>query len=199
MNYLAHIYLSGNNQKLQLGNFMGDFVKGRSYEDYPEPFKTGILMHREIDNFTDNHPVFCETVSVLRPTFKRYSGIMADMYYDYCLASNFDKYSPDTSLDSIARGFYTASILNYNHLPENIKSFIFHFISTNRLKKYSTLDGLEDSLRIMSEKKSSAINPTLSIEFLKDNETVIRNQFDEFMPDVINFAKDYIVDNPIQE
>ena len=30
MNYLAHIFLSGSNRKVQLGNFVGDAVKGSS-------------------------------------------------------------------------------------------------------------------------------------------------------------------------
>lgn len=195
MNYLAHIYLSGSDRELQLGNFLGDFVKGKAYEKYPEPLKTGILLHREIDSFTDSHPIFCETVDILRPTFSRYSGIMADLYYDYCLATDFEKYSPNKSLDNVARNFYITTIINYRNLPDRVKSFIFHFISTNRLKKYSTMEGLEDSLRIMSEKKSSAINPKLSIEFLKDNETIIRDKFNAFMPKVINFADSYITAN----
>lgn len=195
MNYLAHIYLSGNDRKLQLGNFIGDFVKGRRYEEYPERIRNGILLHREIDTFTDSHAVFCETVSLLRPTFGRYSGIMADMYFDYCLATDFAKYSPSRSLDNLAIGFYYTSIFNYRNLPEKVKSFIFHFIATNRLKKYATVGGLENSLRIMSEKKSNAINPELSIEFLKDNETIIRKRFNEFMPEVIYFAEEYITAN----
>ena len=167
---------------------MGDFVKGRQYEDYPKIIQSGILLHREIDSFTDSHPIFVETVSLLRPTFARYSGIMADMFFDYCLASRFDKYSPNQTLNSFSRRFNANCIINYRLLPENIKSFIFHFISTNRLQRYASMDGLEESLRIMSIKKSSAINPELSINFLKKNENEIMALFDEFMPDVIKFS-----------
>lgn len=197
MNYLAHIFLSGENSSLRLGNFIGDFVKGRKYEDYPEQMKAGIIMHRQIDSFTDSHPICCDTVALLRPTFGRYSGIMADMYFDYCLASDFKRYSPNKSLDRLAREFYLASVINYRVLPERVKGFIFHFICTNRLKKYSSLEGLEDSLRIMSEKKSSAINPELSIEFLKDNERVIRSYFNDFMPEAISFAESYIKESSL--
>ena len=58
MNYLAHIYLSGANRKVAVGNFIGDFVKGNSYDIYPLSFQKGILLHREIDHFTDTHPIF---------------------------------------------------------------------------------------------------------------------------------------------
>lgn len=171
---------------------MGDFVKGRQHEEYPHIIQAGILLHREIDSFTDNHPIFSEATELLRPTFARYSAIMVDMYFDYCLASDFERYSVNKSLDSFSRNFNSTCIINYKLLPENIKSFIFHFISTNRLAKYASMQGLEDSLRIMSVKKSSAIQPELSIEFLKNNETQIRELFNDFMPQVIKFSDEYI-------
>ena len=31
MNYLAHIFLSGSNRKVQLGNFVGDAVKANFF------------------------------------------------------------------------------------------------------------------------------------------------------------------------
>ncbi len=142
-------------------------------------------MHRQIDHFTDTHPIFKETVQLLRPTFGRYSGIMADMYYDYLLASDFERYSNGQSLDRFAKNFYVSALFYYRWLPKRVKGFIFHFIKTNRLKKYSTFEGLQQSLTIMSLHKSSAINPTLSIEFLAANEAQLRDQFDQFMKEAI--------------
>ncbi len=189
MNYLAHILLSGTDRQLQVGNFIGDFVKGRQYENYPQRIKEGILLHREIDTFTDGHPVFLETVDHLRPAFDRYSGIMADMFYDYLLASDFRKYS-DRSLGVFAQNFYFSALLNYRWLPKQVQGFIFHFITTNRLKKYASFEGLHSSLSIMERYKSSAIKPALSIYFLNKNEAVLRRQFDEFMPDLIRFVNE---------
>lgn len=183
MNYLAHIYFSGTNRKVAVGNFIGDFVKGRRYEKYPSSFKKGILLHREIDHFTDNHPIFRETLDLLRPTFGRYSGIMADMYYDYLLASDFERYSNGKSLASFSYNFHLSLLMYYKWLPKKVKGFIFHFIRTNRLKKYSTYKGLQYSLKIMSVYNSSAINPVLGIEFLIKNEAQLRSLFDKFMKD----------------
>lgn len=181
LNYLAHIYFSNSCRQVAVGNFIGDFVKGRRYKAFPLGIRKGILLHRQIDHFTDNHPVFKETVELLRPSFGRYSGIMADMYYDYLLASDFDQYGNGQSLDQFARNFYWSVLLYYWWLPKRVKGFIFHFIKTNRLKRYGTLDGLQQSLEIMSVYKSSAINPTLGIEFLAANESQLRDHFDQFM------------------
>lgn len=196
MNFLAHIYLSGNDRQLQLGNFIGDFVKGNKYLDYPQRIRDGIIFHREIDTFTDMHPVFIDTVLYLRPTFKRYSGIIADMYFDYFLASEFKQFSPDKSLTRFSYEFYLTTLWYYKWLPERLKRFIFHFISSNRLKKYSNYEGLHSSLSIMNQRKTQAINPNLSISFLKENEEVLKSYFMEFIPEVINFARNHELSEP---
>jgi len=188
LNYLAHIFLSGNRQQLQVGNFIGDFVKGSKLKNYPTEIRQGIVLHRLIDEFTDNHEVVKETVNFVRPTFGRYSGIVVDMYFDYFLGKNFQKYSPGTSLSLFAFKFYFAAILNYNFLPIRVKRFIFHLILSNRLHKYSTLKGLEASLIIMSNHKVSAIKPAKTIQFLVENHEELEQKFFQFFPYIIEFA-----------
>jgi len=75
--------------------------------------------------------------------------------------------------------------------PRGLTGFIFHFIGSNRLKKYASYEGLNSSLTIMSHYKSSAINPGLSISFLKENEAVLRMKFEIFMPEVTEFVCDF--------
>ena len=45
MNVLAHIYLSGDSEKIIIGNYIGDYVKGRDYLNYPEQIRKGIILH----------------------------------------------------------------------------------------------------------------------------------------------------------
>ncbi len=195
MNYLAHIFLSGSDRRLQLGNFIGDFVKGKDYLNYPEKIREGILLHRKIDTFTDSHPIQIDSVNFLRPFFGRYSGIINDMYNDYFLASNFVKYSLHVPLNSFAYRFYATAIIYFNYLPHSVKNFIFHFICTNRLVQYATLNGLEKSLQIMSDYKTRAIQAAPTIEFLIANESILRVNFNNFMPEVIKFVHTYDSEN----
>ena len=58
MNYLAHLYLSGSNKDLVILNFIADHVKGKAFLDYPKVIQNGILFHRKIDHFTDQHKLF---------------------------------------------------------------------------------------------------------------------------------------------
>lgn len=170
-----------------VGNFIGDFVKGSRYNVYPAEIKNGILLHRLIDEFTDNHPVVQSLNRFLRPTFGRYSAIILDMYFDYLLAKNFKNYST-ISLHLFSIRFYLVVLWNYKHLPNRVKGFIFHFVTTNRLKKYGTLAGLQSSLQIMANHKIPTLNPPQAISFLKQNHSYIEREFFVFFVDLKAFS-----------
>jgi len=189
LNYLAHIFLSGNDHRLQIGNFIGDFVKGSQFNAYPAQIRKGIILHRKIDSFTDSHLKVKEIVVLLRPTFGRYSGIIADMYFDYFLAVNFSTYSTRKSLYLFSNQFYFFAIVHYKQLPHKVKRFIFHFISTNRLYKYGSLNGLRRSLEIMADYKISAIDPDKTILFLLENRDVLETKFHQFFPELIEYVR----------
>lgn len=187
MNYLAHILLSGTSRRKQIGNFIGDFVKGKQYENYPPKIREGILLHRKIDHYTDNHPKVRETIEILRPDFGRYSAIVTDMYFDYFLALHFRCFSKK-SLKKVSFLFYLSVIIYYRHLPGRVKGFIFHFIFTNRLTKYNSLEGLYESFSIMSRHKTPAIDPKRAMQSLEANKVEIEKLFLEFFPDLIRYV-----------
>lgn len=174
-----------------MGNFIGDFVKGNQYDNYPAEIRRGILLHRQIDSYTDSHPVVRETVAMLRPHFGRYSAIVVDLYFDHILALRFEDYSENRSLKRLSMQFYAASIIYYGHLPSRVKGFIWHFISTHRLRKYATIEGLKESLQIMQRHKTPAIDPDLVIDYLKQNSNQMESQFRLFFPDLIKFVNEY--------
>ncbi|MBP6827851.1 MAG: hypothetical protein KA165_14915 [Saprospiraceae bacterium] len=92
MNHLAHCFLSFNDEDLLLGNFIGDFVKGNDWKKYPEKVQQGILLHRTIDSYTDNHPMTDRSVTRVRPYAGRYSPPFTDILYDHLLAIHWEKY-----------------------------------------------------------------------------------------------------------
>ncbi len=62
MNFLAHIYLSGDNDLMKIGNFMADGIHGKNLENFPLDIQKGIILHRFIDTFTDAHPIFSHSL-----------------------------------------------------------------------------------------------------------------------------------------
>lgn len=92
MNFLAHIYLSGESDEVKIGNFIGDFVKASDMEQYNETINQGIRMHWAIDDFTDQHSIVQNSKDRLRPKYGHYSGVIVDIYYDHFLAKNWKDY-----------------------------------------------------------------------------------------------------------
>ena len=89
MNFLAHIYLSGNNDRIKIGNFMGDGIRGKDYENFHLDIKIGVLIHREIDTFTDAHLIFRKSKRRFSEKYNHFSGIITDMIYDHFHLKNF--------------------------------------------------------------------------------------------------------------
>lgn len=191
MNYLAHIYLSGNDRKVQIGNFIGDAVKGSSYTNYPDLIAKGVLMHRAIDDYTDNHPLIIETVRNLRPHFGRYSAVLLDIFFDHLLASRFDEFS-SSSLNRFAWRFYLTILTHWRYLPERIKNFMWHFISTNRLGRYAEIEGIRESLNIMVKYNRLPVDVDDSIAFLMDSKEELWTVFHPFFVEQQTVFEDYV-------
>ena len=194
MNYLAHIFLSGSNKKMQFGNFIADTVKGSSYNKYPPAIRDGILLHRAIDSFTDTHPSVKEYIRVMRPHFGRYSGILLDIYFDYILASRFEEYSA-VSLKRFTKRFYFTMIWYFRWLPVSIKSFMLHFIMTNRLSKYGTVEGIKNSLEIMVKADKLKISAEEAAEYLIRHEQEIQTVFRLLFNELKVLCEGYILTN----
>ncbi|MBK5720547.1 DUF479 domain-containing protein, partial [Dysgonomonas sp. Marseille-P4677] len=86
MNFLAHAYLSFGDSDILIGNMIADLIKGKKIEQYPETIQRGIHIHRQIDSFTDNHPITQQAMNLLRPSAKKYAGAFLDVSYDHFLA-----------------------------------------------------------------------------------------------------------------
>jgi len=188
LNYLAHIYLSGGNRALAVGNFIGDFVKGKSYQNLPAGIRDGVLLHRAIDSFTDEHPLFKECVEIIRPSFGRYAAVLVDIFFDHLLASNFRNYSGGKRLSFFAANFYLSTLLYYRWLPEKVKSFIFHFIYTNRLGKYASIEGMMVTFQIIAHFKIESLNPYETVTFLKENKSELYKRFNPFWKELNRFV-----------
>src|SRR4051812_26403191 len=123
MNFLAHIYLSGKDDQLMIGNFIADFVKGNKKNDYPDKICKGIELHRGIDDFTDHHEVTGRSKDKLRSKYGKYSGIIVDIYYDHFLAANFQLYSEEP-LQQFSENTYRILKENWNKLPPRVHYFL---------------------------------------------------------------------------
>lgn len=188
MNFLAHFYLSFEDEECIIGNFIGDFVRGNQKNNYPDNIRTGIELHRQIDSFTDQHLQTEIGRKRLHPTQHKYSGVVLDIFYDHFLAANFSKYS-DEPLQQYSHRIYHILQKYYELLPEEVHGFLPFMIERNWLLNYATLDGIDRALKGMSRRVSFANNMHLALNDLQRDYEMLQHEFDLFFPELISFVK----------
>lgn len=188
MNYLAHLYLSGNSDEIMLGNFIGDFVKGNKFQDYPEKIAYGIRLHRQIDSFTDQHLDVKTCINLLKPGYGRYSGIITDVFFDHFLAKNWIEYS-ESSLRQFARHAHSVMLTNFYLLPLRVKQFLPFLIRHRRLESYASQEKLQDVLEIMSRRTSLPNNVNWAMLILNEEYAQFEELFRSFFADLVDYVE----------
>lgn len=183
MNFLAHIYLSGDNKLIQIGNFMADGIRGNDYLNYPDDIQKGIILHRAIDTFTDAHPIFRKSKHRLHEKYGHYSGVIIDIFYDHFLAKNWKKYS-DKPLEKIAADFYENLSSNYAILTERTKGMMPYMIARNWLVSYASLEGLSMIMFQMDHRTKNRVDMHLSMNELKEFYTEFEEEFTAFFEEL---------------
>jgi acyl carrier protein phosphodiesterase len=189
MNFLAHLYLSGDNVDTRMGNFIGDHVKGRYLDRYADGVQKGIFIHRAIDFYTDTHPATFEVRQLFREGYRKYAGVVVDVFFDHFLARYWATFSP-FPLKGFTRKFYYQMVLRYRELPRSVRILLPFLIQSNRLYSYHKVEGVEQALQIMSRVTSLPNRTEFAIETLNYHYSYIRDQFLLFFPDLIEFVKE---------
>ncbi|HCC72062.1 MAG TPA: DUF479 domain-containing protein [Bacteroidales bacterium] len=188
MNVLAHIYLSGDSDEIIIGNYIGDYVKGRDYLKYPEQVRRGIILHRHIDDFTDKHPVVHRSKILFTRKYHKYAGVVVDIIYDYYLTREWDTYSR-RPIESLTYQFYRAMVNNYDILPPKVKDRFPFFIINNWIESYRTTKGIKHVLSTLSKRSSLPSESKYAIKILKKNYYSLEEDFMEFFPQLIEYVE----------
>lgn len=191
MNFLAHIYLSGDNDLIKIGNFMADGIRGKQYENYPLEIQKGIILHRAIDTFTDAHPIFRQSTKRLHNNYHHYAGVIVDILYDHFLAKNWNKYS-DEKLEDFVEQFYKSLHDNNNVLSERAIRIMPILIEENWLVSYQTIEGIKHILTQMDRRTKNQSKMQFATQELLEFYTEFEDEFTQFFNELILFSNDKI-------
>jgi acyl carrier protein phosphodiesterase len=198
MNYLAHVFLSGDNEEIVIGNFIGDYVKGINFRKYSDPIKKGILLHRDIDVFTDRNKIVRKSKSLLQNKYGKYAGIIIDIFYDHFLAKNWDKFS-SLPLKNFTENLHKILKKYFEILPEKVKQFVPSFIGNNWIKYYQSVSGIEKVLKRMSSITTLPDETSYAINILKNDYRELECDFMNYFPELTGYVAgkyDIILDMP---
>ncbi|MCU0420220.1 MAG: ACP phosphodiesterase [Cyclobacteriaceae bacterium] len=192
MNFLAHLYLSGDDPARKVGNFMGDFVKGRALSARFEPgIVAGIGLHRAIDHFTDTHALVKQSKKRLQPTYRHYSGVIVDVFYDHFLARHWPTYSPEPLADFAQRAYQ--DILDRSPiLPDEVKQLLPYMMKGNWLLNYQHVEGIDRALTGMSRRTTFVSHMQHASADLQEHYTAFEAEFSHFFPELRAFCEEWI-------
>ena len=193
MNYLAHIYLSGDNDLVTIGNFIADGIKGKSYKNHPKDIQVGILLHRHIDTFTDAHKTVRQSTKRLHKKYGHYSGIIVDILYDHFLAKNWNRYS-DIPLKDYTETFYDSLEEHYDVLPARIQKMMPYMLADNWLLNYASIEGIGKVLDGMNRRTKNRSSMNEATTELKEFYEEFENEFSIFFEELISTSQEKLLE-----
>lgn len=188
MNYLAHAWLSFNNEEILLGNMSSDFIKGKKKFDYSIGIQKGITLHRSIDTFTDSHESTAKAKKYFKEAVGTYSGAFVDVVYDHFLATDTNEFANESALQNFASQTYQQLQENVEKLPLRLQNILPYMQSQNWLYNYSTLWGIEKSFEGVTRRAVYLDDFSKAFEAFNRHYDAIKECYVSFFPDVKNFA-----------
>lgn len=178
-----------------VGNFIGDFVKGRNLHERFEPeVARGIELHRAIDEFTDDHHVVHQSKKRLREKYRHYAAVIVDVFYDHYLAHNWDRYS-STPLHVYAENSYATLNQFHSILPDQVQQMLPYMIKGNWLLNYSRVEGIQRALTGMARRTRFDSKMDESINDLRQFYDEFDQEFLSFFPDLQQHAAGFLAQN----
>lgn len=188
MNFLAHQYLSFQNPEIQIGNLYGEIVRGKDFENFPGNIRKGILLHRSIDTFTDAHEIVKKSSQKFHEKYGKYSPIIVDVIYDYFLIKNWKTYN-DQDFETFVSDCYALFQSELENFPEQLQFIVNHLIKYDWFHNYQTLEGVESTLKGISQRSKFENNIYKAVREVQLNEEELNEEFNLFFPELIAHCK----------
>jgi acyl carrier protein phosphodiesterase len=191
MNWLAHAWLAGPDPEIRLGNLLADLVKGQDRDGLAPGLLRGIAHHQGIDAFTDRHPLVLHSRRRIDVVYRRYAGILVDIFYDHILAKEWEHHT-GMPLAAFTAGLYADITPLLPELPPAPRDYMERLIEWDVLGSYQELDSVENALRRISQRlnarRPGVVALEASLSQLVDNYAALSADFAEFFPQLETHA-----------
>ncbi|WP_242046272.1 MULTISPECIES: acyl carrier protein phosphodiesterase [Calothrix] len=196
MNWLAHLLLSEPNVESRLGNLLADIVKGAARQELNSYIQRGIACHLVIDRFTDSHIVVQRSKQRIDSSYRRFSGVLVDIFYDHFLAKNWSEYC-NVSLDDFTAEIYSSFRAYPGQIPIMVREVISRVAAEDWLGSYRHVSGVEIALLRISKRLSRRCNRHLSltpaINELITHYDALESDFQEFFPQLLSHVQNWCI------
>lgn len=191
MNFLAHYYLSFQQPALQIGNLLGELVKGQRYLDFERPIQQGILLHRAIDTYTDSHPLVHQSSAHFHSTQHKFSPIIVDVIYDYFLIKNWDVFHTTPFEVYKQEAYKFMENIDPKYSPK-LNQLVHYLLLYDWFGNYGTLNGIQKTLNGIAQRTKYSNNLHNAYAEIVKNEAEIEAEFLEFFPQLILYCRAFL-------
>ena len=146
MNFLAHLSLSRCSADLQVGNFLGDFVRGNELSLLSAGVQRGVLMHRAIDRLTDADRDVRALNAQLAERHGRYATVVSDIAFDHFLSRNWALLIGE-DFDRFRSLTYRRLLDARSTMPAKHADILTRMVEDDWLAHYATSDGMATVFR----------------------------------------------------
>jgi len=190
MNYLAHAFLSFNDPGILTGNMISDFVKGKLKFEYPLSIQKGIELHRQIDNFTDFHPVTARAKDFFRPQYRLYSGAFIDIVYDHFLAIDNNQFKDDSELEKFTHHTYRILDNETSYFPLHFQMMYPYMKEQNWLYNYRLKEGIRKSFGGLVRRAAYLEESAVAFHIFNTNYDDLQKCYNEFFPELKSYVSE---------
>ena len=176
-----------------IGNFIADHIQGNKFGHFHQEIQQGILLHREIDTFTDAHAIVRKSKRRLHERYRHYDGVIIDIFFDHFLAKNWSVYSA-IPLDIYVQSVYKLLEKNKAILPEKTLKLLPYLIEYDWLYNYQYLAGIKTVLEGMNRRTEGKSKMDLAIYDLENLYTEFEQDFMLFFEDLRIFSNQKLVE-----
>ena len=194
MNYLAHALLGDGDRELEVGGILGDFVRGRPDAGLPARLRAGIALHRAVDSFTDRHPQVVAARRRFQPPWRRYAGIMLDVWFDHCLARDFRRWS-DVPLPVFSARLRQRLHARTTCLPPALLRFVTYMDANDLPAAYADPQVIGRVLSGISQRLSRPNPLATALPLLQAEDAALSACFEAFFVDLGAFADSWRREN----
>ena len=194
MNFLAHAYLSFNEDEILIGNMISDFVKGNKKLLYNPSIQNGINLHRHIDTFTDTHTATHTAKVYFKEAVGLYSGAFVDVVYDHFLANDVTLFATDEALRTFTQQVYHTLYTHEAVLPYTFRAMLPYMRTEDWLFNYRYKWGIEKSFDGVVRRARYLHNSVAAYEAFEKNYDALSACYQQFFGNVKSFAAQKLKD-----
>lgn len=178
----------------RVGNLLGDFARGVNQQNLTADVLQGLINHRRVDQFTDQHPQVLQMKRSFTAQRRRFAGIALDVLFDHYLLKHWSLLSKQPK-QQVVDALYRDLLTGQSMMPERMQQVTTKMVEGDWFRAYETLDGVAYALervagRIRFGNNFAGVGEELALHYPQ-----FETGFKRFLPDLIEqFSSPYIAD-----